>query len=425
MLVTHPIAETSQPVRQANSVARLGIIDGIRGWAAVIVVLFHLISETFGGVVPSLRGPLIRTILNGQLAVSVFFVLSGDALSASYFLKGSIASIERLVVKRYVRLAFPCVCACLLAYLLMSLGLTFSVEAGRLVHSDEWLGGFLRFAPSLPRAVRFGLAGVFNSPFDPESYGPFLWTMPVELVGSMLVFLYLYVFRNLRHPIRVLLGLVLFMCPLFSHYAAFFFGVYLGHLRSAGGFERLRQEPRWRALSPIICCIVLVALAAVPARGWTVIVDTVAAGALVFCFNTNPILSTLFETRLSAFLGRLSFPLYLTHFSVIVSLTSYLILQQGARGQFGYDAVSRIVAVSFVAMILAALPFLLVEKWTNQIGAWIVRTTLAPDTTKRSAVDPLALQQACGLEEAAWDRKCDVQRTRGDQRQQAGEGRTD
>jgi len=54
-----------------SSKKRFAVMDGLRGVAAMSVVLFH--SYNGGGIVP-----------NGQLAVDLFFILSGSPLLPSH-----------------------------------------------------------------------------------------------------------------------------------------------------------------------------------------------------------------------------------------------------------------------------------------------------------------------------------------------------
>ena len=64
--------------------ARLRYLDGLRGWAAVSVVVFHSSWEMLGGIEPSLRSVRLVLINDGPFAVIIFFVLSGFALSTGY-----------------------------------------------------------------------------------------------------------------------------------------------------------------------------------------------------------------------------------------------------------------------------------------------------------------------------------------------------
>jgi peptidoglycan/LPS O-acetylase OafA/YrhL len=60
---------------------RLVYLDGLRGLAALYVVLFHVYQECsdMGKISPQLRSAL-RFIGEGEVAVSVFIVLSGYCL---------------------------------------------------------------------------------------------------------------------------------------------------------------------------------------------------------------------------------------------------------------------------------------------------------------------------------------------------------
>src|SRR4051812_23978215 len=73
-------------------------LDGVRGWAALSVMLFHVSWETFGIVEPAFRNILTASLLNGQLDVAIFFVLSGEALSASYWRDGNHRSVTKLAI---------------------------------------------------------------------------------------------------------------------------------------------------------------------------------------------------------------------------------------------------------------------------------------------------------------------------------------
>src|SRR5690242_4690965 len=117
-------------VVEGRRTLRVHEIDGVRGWAALSVVVFHLFWELFGGEVPTFRSAALRFWLDGPLAVYVFFVLSGDALSWPFFASGDARILDRTVVKRYFRLAIPIFYSSLLCFLLMRAGLTFNHQAG-------------------------------------------------------------------------------------------------------------------------------------------------------------------------------------------------------------------------------------------------------------------------------------------------------
>jgi len=61
----------------------------------------------------------------------------------------------------------------------------------------------------------------------------------------------------------------------------------------------------------------------------------VAAPVFLLGVHSNPHLLGFFRSRLSLFLGRISFPLYVLQFPVLVSLSSWLFWKVGAAGGLG------------------------------------------------------------------------------------------
>ena len=61
-----------------DSKPRYEILDGLRGVAALMVVLFH-IFETY-----NTQGPAYQIVNHGYLAVDFFFVLSGFVVGYAY-----------------------------------------------------------------------------------------------------------------------------------------------------------------------------------------------------------------------------------------------------------------------------------------------------------------------------------------------------
>lgn len=103
---------------------RLRFLDGLRGVAAIVIVLHHVCSY---GPLPEAslaHSDLARYLVegiweNGRLAVQVFLVISG--FTAAYILppgRLKIGAVGRLFLQRYLRLALPCAAAIALHFLL-------------------------------------------------------------------------------------------------------------------------------------------------------------------------------------------------------------------------------------------------------------------------------------------------------------------
>lgn len=355
---------------------RLHALDGIRGWAAFSVLLFHIFWETFGHLVPAFRNPVTAGLMNGAYDVDVFFVLSGDALSAAFFQRGDRRSVLRAAVGRYPRLVLPILAATAIVFVLMTAHLVFSTPASVIVGRQDWLGHFGTFPPDPWRALRFALRDVFGR-VTIDSYMPFLWTMQTELGGSVLVFALLLGYRRLRRPalwIGILaLGLLAARSPL----CCFMLGLLLGQARGAGVFDRARTR-----LGPLAVGLGALALYALvcftqlhPKPGSYL--NMVLAGASLALIYSSAGLDRFFGQNLvSKFLGLISFPLYLVHYAVLISLTGWLIVGLSDRGALTLPAIAAIAGATIAAALAGAFAFTPVERLTHRFNRLLARAVL-------------------------------------------------
>jgi peptidoglycan/LPS O-acetylase OafA/YrhL len=100
------IRETSQSIlKERHDISkniRLKYLDGVRGWAALSVLIFHSSWELFGRVLPRLRTISFPLLNNGPLAVYIFFVLSGFVLSVGYLRTNDLELVRKLALRRYI-----------------------------------------------------------------------------------------------------------------------------------------------------------------------------------------------------------------------------------------------------------------------------------------------------------------------------------
>jgi peptidoglycan/LPS O-acetylase OafA/YrhL len=358
------------------------MMDGLRGWAAVSVAGYHFVWETFGARYPELRTPVTSFFFNGAFAVSIYFVLSGYVLTAQDWLDPDKTRTLRQMLKRYTRLMLPVLAASTIVFLLMALHLTFNVAAGRVVGREEWLGRVLGFAPSLEGVVAFSTGGVFLPVEHGVDYGPFLWTMAVELWGSFLVLLLCLCERRLGRPEVVLsfAGLCLFSLTLLS---GFFFGALIAYVHRRGGLA-FRQPGRRRGVTVavvIAACVLLAGLAtwsgATDLWGGVVqrrnVLCAVLAAILVLAASSSAWIWDLLSSPLSLWLGRISFPIYLMQFPVLVSPTSAAIILADNAGILNLPVALIIAAGSLALTLAAAAAFLPVEWGTAWVGRQLGR----------------------------------------------------
>ncbi|MGC4062621.1 MAG: acyltransferase [Aquabacterium sp.] len=312
---------------------RIHYLDGMRGWAALSVLFFHIFWESFGARFPAFRDPVFNFTFHGRLAVYVFFILSGDALISPYLKSKDVGIIQQTSLKRYIRLTVPILLSCLLGFGVMKMGINHNVAASQILHREDWLGMFMQFNASLPDLISQALYGVYFNFSKYDSYNPFLWTMSLEMLGSLMVFIFALQVNTLKKPALTAAAIAGLLFLAKSYYALFFVGICFALLRSSGVFERLQQSGLCMAVSWLLIALVVYSCF----RSESIATDghrtnLLRSIALVGAIHCNPLAITALSSRLSRFLGRVSFPLYLVHFSVLTSLTSYLVVQADKSG---------------------------------------------------------------------------------------------
>lgn len=176
-------------------------LEGLRGVAAVIVVIFHflvlfypVLFYSVGTLAPvqhfrleeNIHGTPLLAFLSGTFSVAVFFVLSGFVLSVGFFSSKDPQTIKRLAAKRYLRLMLPALASILIALLFIKIGFSHFNEVREVTQSSAVPLMWSRH-PDLFTAIYEGLVVIFvNSPVN--NFNPALWTMKYEFIGSFIVF---------------------------------------------------------------------------------------------------------------------------------------------------------------------------------------------------------------------------------------------
>ncbi len=344
------------PVRQE----RLVFLDGLRGWAALMVVLSHLLVFFVAHTSSAYQGWYWAFASDGNLAVFVFFVLSGFALSIGYIQTGRISVVTALCVRRYLRLAIPILCTSLFAYLLHSSHLFYNAAAGNITQ-NAWLATFYTFPPDLLATLKFGVHDVFLDYNSTRSYNPILWTMSIELFGSFIVFAICALVMHLKKRV-ILLALILlyFVVTKNIFYLPFLCGIGIAvcyHNRDNAWFKRIHF------LLPLLL-VFIVYYSTVSLRGQGLPVPQIsrsdlysilASSSMVFVAAFYAPFRRFLENPVSRYLGSISFPIYLTHFFVICSFSSGVLLyMMVTRGEYSEQSVHVNVAASlFVCFVIA------------------------------------------------------------------------
>ena len=334
------------------------------------MVCFHVFWETFGLVVPALRNPYTSGLIGGHFDVILFFILSGDALSHPFFHGGGATYLQRAALKRYLRLTVPIVVVTAATAIAMATGLTLTGAAGDIVGRPDWLGTFARFNAAGGSALKFALYDVYAG--GGAYYMPFLWTMPIEMMGSLILFLVMFVYPRVKGGAWLVAAGTWILVSSDSYVGCFLAGMLLGQMRAEGFYDRL-PKTFGRLIAPVG---ILAALAFVGHRqmnGDQQLRGLALAGTVgLFCIYANrPLVGILSLNRLSQFLGRISFMLYLWHFTVLVTLTSFLIVK--AADDEGTLSVPRALGIGVATVAVS----LLLARWTLPVENWARRANAA------------------------------------------------
>lgn len=289
---------------------RFRFLDGLRGWAAVVVLLHHIFIDGL----PANAVMADRTLwakvffLNGTLAVCVFFVISGFSLSIRYLETGNGRALGRIAAGRYLRLAIPIFAICAITHGLLLSGLILPAA-----QRPAPLDLFLTFKPTIEQLLSFSLLKVFVAYASAETYDPPLWTMTYEFYGSFMVFALVAYLRPSRRRTLALGALFLVLAALQTYFALFVAGILLADL-----FPLIAPSTSANKAGAALCVTGLL-LILLPSD-WFGLVYIAGASCLtagaVFCAPVR----LFFENRFSSFLGWISFPLYLTQAAVIYAL---------------------------------------------------------------------------------------------------------
>lgn len=380
---------------ETSEVGRRPYLDGLRGVAACIVFFDHLTLAllpsviTFSGreahyAAERTVGMLpIGWIWNGSFAVCIFFVLSGYVLSE--FCTRARIGLTAQIARRYMRLAVPMVMTSTLAFIIMALGLYKNLDAGQDLTKSGWLTMWYRaFEPSFVGMIRESLLDAFIT--GHANYNSNLWTMKIELIGSILVFCIFAIFKSPNRRAGAALALAIILLQ--TYYALFAVGViyYVMEARFRGVITAAIGQPRWRNAIAFCVCVAGLYLGScpatppdmvrdwhaflprsIPAPAWHMVGAALLVAGLLFCTTVQRWLSGNF----GAYLGRISFVLYLVHLPLICSFTSWSAIWL-SNLPYGFNIAITAILTGALVFLTSTLLYRYVDiystSWSRSVG---------------------------------------------------------
>jgi len=372
-------------------------LDGLRGLASLSVALCHFVTafqfamlsgvasaSHFPGDTWISHTPLILPF-NPELGVAIFFVLSGFVLASS--VNESRLPLRALIGRRWVRLALPIIAASIFAFVIPTVSGN-SAQAAAGVTKSFWLGD--EYAPDSRSVFEF-VSLIFESAFNimvciangadtARHFNSNLWTMPVEFLGSVGLFVTYRLLLDEALPkrmSRLVITILLIACFWNTPFYGFPAGAALFELRQWLRETAIRH--RWLASAWLALALgAAVLLLGLIFGGTPFEVDLVHGGfyatitlwvngyvepvsaitvmhhiGAVFIVGAallfNP-LRLLLESPAIQFLGRISFMVYLVQIPLLSSLASIIVIFFAPR--IGYNAATLLALFAFLPAVI-------------------------------------------------------------------------
>jgi len=333
---------------------RITHLDGLRGILALVVFVYHffyclapqfILGGTYNEVI-SKNYTLLKTIAytplnlfyNGGMAVNFFFVLSAYVLSYNYFSNNKLNPIRKNLLKRYFRLAIPVLASCVFIYLLHICNLFYKSPFPVIDVNKNWLNGLFPDKFDFLELIKYALVNVFFD--DNASYNSVLWTMSIELTGSILVFVSLLATHKLKSKARVFVAIILIEFAVKKYYSvAFSSGLLICYLQHNNIiFKNLTANNYFKVLM-LLCGLyftsfpllsyqngltytIYAPIDFMQEHGFHKLAHIFGCSALMVVFINSQKLKSIFSIKPIQFFGKVSFSFYLLHLCLLLVFAS-------------------------------------------------------------------------------------------------------
>ncbi|HEY3368834.1 MAG TPA: acyltransferase [Symbiobacteriaceae bacterium] len=350
---------------------RYYVLDGLRGYAAVMVFFSHALGMLPPAQIPFyLRNSVLHFLWDGSAAVDLFFVLSGFCLALPYLdVIPRKLDYAEFSIRRGFRI-YPTY----VAGLLLALVLRFWVfDPAGLQTLSEWVRGLWVQTPTFKDLAKH-LLFVWPS-FDTHKIDPVIWSLVIEMRISLAFPLAVWALKrwNSWQASLAILGLSfmpMIFVQTFMYLPLFVLGGVLAlHRRAMVAWVQARTEAQVAGLG-LIALALYACQFAVP--GWrpdpnalsTHFMIGAGSGMIIILSLGRPRFHRLMSCGLSRFLGGLSYSFYLLHLPILLTVSSRVF------------AMTHSLVLAWSASMVAALgTAYLSQKWleepTNSLGRWV------------------------------------------------------
>ena len=315
------------------------ILDGLRGVAAVMVIIFHLFEAHAGG------SHLTQIINHGYLAVDFFFMLSGFVIGYAYDDRWNRMTVGTFFKRRIIRLHPMVIMGSIVGAVFFYFQESSCFPPIENTSIGTMLLVMLLGCTLLPLPLKFDIRGWTE--MHPLN-GP-AWSLYYEYIGNILYALFIRRLSNKALTVFVvLLGVALAAFAVFnvSTYGNIGVGWTLDGVNFLGGSLRMLFPFSLgmlmsRNFKPMkvrgafwICTVALIALFAVPylegmeplcMNGVYEAFCVIVAFPIILWIGASGTTTDVQSTKICKFLGDISYPVYVIHYPLMYLFYAWLI----------------------------------------------------------------------------------------------------
>lgn len=334
---------------------RIAWIEGIKGISAVIVLLNHLST-----LIEFPSNSVMTFFTNGKMAVHIFIALSSFGCYAS-IKQQPIPNFQKIIIKRYFRLAFPITFTLLILAIMQVLGLLWNIDYYD-VSKDPW---FLNDTHNYHALIYALFMGPFGLDFG---WLNVLWMMGYIFIAPFLSILYHIASKRMvkERKLFLLVGCI-FLSRYYDYWLlGLFWGLVLYELLSL--FVAIKT-----VLKHIIGISLLVILFILSFKISNYLVDNktwselsfIEASVLLLLLALYQKIQKILTCKIVLFIGKISMGIYLFHVPIIESLGCWLKLHN-------VNDVLVFLSLIIITIVLANYYTKYIEPRCNQISFSIV-----------------------------------------------------
>ena len=275
-------------------------------------------------------------MINGNLVLHIFWALSAYVIFKKFFEYGTTESmLISSSVKRYFRLMIPCAVSIFFSYIIYKAGLIYVTKLGVKTLQEN----LYTIPPTFIHALRTSVwSTLFNYDYYDSYNGP-LWTIQREFYGSIFCFaLFGVVGRNYK---RGFIYLLLFLCVgLLKMYwlNSFLFGYFLADYdftptNSLKVKQLIARINTWidthqlLTVFAVLCAFIVCKMIIYKHIEWMDMINSFLCYLVILITFRIRVVSALMSRKVLTALGKVSFGIYVLHWPILCSFSSWLYLR--------------------------------------------------------------------------------------------------